>query len=488
MSYIRPLDRNQFTMMNKLDDLIRPDHFVRLLDAFVDRIVTDNLDVFGVEAVGEVGHPHYSQATMLKQYFYGYIIGVQSSRKLETEGCRNIELIWLLGTLSPDHWTIAHYRKTHSAQIKFAATRLRQFLVDNGYIAGDRMAVDGSKFKANASRDMLSAETIAKRFAQVENDLAQHLQTLATNDRREDIIEELDGDDAEREAALMDKIAKLETELDKLAGLNKTINETGQGHISPADPDARLMRSRDGKMAAYNVQIVVDAKYHFIADSEVLTDANDSSALVVMAGSLVKELGVTPKELAADAGYYTPDDIELVEARHGIACVVPPPRLPQDADGVTFVYDDVNDRYVCGQGKPLPLVQKNKPKGAAFINVYQGTQCDGCTLRTACTDSKHGRIINRYHNHAWRERFKERMKTYESRIAIAMRKCLVEHPFGTLKWLAGKIPLLMRGKDNVATEINLMTTAYNLKRLFNVTSFDTLAAQFALYDWRRATA
>ena len=194
----------------------------------------------------------------------------------------------------------------------------------------------------------------------------------------------------------------------------------------------------------------------------------------------------TPKELLADAGYYTSDDIERVEAEHGIACYVPPP--PQPLEAVSFVYDDVNDRYVCSEGKPLPLKVKNKAKGRSFVSVYQGTQCNGCALRTACTDSEHGRMINRYHNHAWRERFKERMKTYKSRVTIAMRKCLVEHPFGTMKWLAGKIPLLMRGRDNVATEINMMTTAYNLKRLFNVTSFVTLDEQFTNYNWGAAKA
>jgi transposase len=490
MSHIKPLDRQQLTMLSSLDDLVRHDHPVRLLDDLIDRIVGKNPTVFGTETTGDVGRPQFSHATMLKEYFYGYCNGIASSRRLETESERNIELIWLLGTLSPDHWTIANYRKTHANEIKFVATRLREFLRDNGYIAGRRMAVDGSKFKANARRDMLTVEKINKRFEHVEKNLEHYLQILTTNDAREDMMQEIENEPTltDRETVLLDKIVKLQQELEQLGQLRSTMAETGQKYISPADPEATLMRSREGKLPAYNMQIVVDDKHKFIADSEVLTDDNDHAALSTMADSLTEELGIRPRELLADSGYYTPDDIEQVEKIHGITCYVSVPRTKQKSGKIAFTYDSINDQYLCSQGNPLPLKASNVQKGRSLLNVYQGIQCHRCPIRSACTTSKYGRIIKRYLNHQWRERFKLRMSEYKSRIILGIRKCLVEHPFGTIKWMGGKVPLLLRRKEKVETELNLYTTAYNLKRLFNLETFDRLFDLFATYKWKTERA
>jgi transposase len=492
MSYIQPQDRSQFTMMGKLDDLVSPDHPVRLLDMMIDEIVKNNPDVFGTETFGDPGRPEFSHATLQKEIHYGYCNKVNASRRLETESERNIELIWLLGALSPDHWVIANYRANFDKEIKFVATKVRQFLRDNGYIAGKRMAVDGSKFKANARRDMLTIEKIEKRFEHAERDLEKYLQILADNDTREDVIESLEQSDdswTDRESALLDRIVKLQQELESLNKMKETMKTTGQTYISPTDPEARLMRSRDGKVPAYNVQIIVDDKHKFIADSEVLTDENDLGALAPMVDSLIEELGITPEELLADAGYNAPDAIEQVESSHNIGCYVAQKRKKESPQAaVTFSYDQPNDQYVCSRGRLLPLKARNVRKNKSLVNVYQGTQCHGCPIRTACTQSKYGRQINRYVNHQWREQFKQRMKEYKSRIVLAIRKCLAEHPFGTIKWLAGKIPLLLRGQRKVSTEINLYTTAFNLKRLFNLETFETLTDQFATYNWKTAKA
>jgi len=517
MSYIQPLNRHQLTMMSSLDDLVPPDHPVRLLDMLIDRIVKENPDVFGVETFGDVGRPAFSHATMLKQYFYGYCNSMRSSRRLETEAGRNIELIWLLGALSPDHWVIAAYRAKCDTEIKFVATKLRQFLRDNDYIAGKRMAVDGSKFKANARRDTLTVEKIEQRFEHIERDMEHYLHLLTHNDAREDIIESLDtdgggggrGDDhddddgsswTDRETALVDRIVALQQEVESLKHLKDLMAATGQTYISPTDPEAHVMRTREGTMPAYNVQIVVDAKHHFIADSEVLTDENDIGALEPMVDSLIEELGITPEDMLADTGYNAAEAIERVEAAHEITCYVAQPRTKEQSgaplakarkDGtvpgaITFTYDAANDQYRCSEGKPLVLKSRNKRQRQSRVNVYQGTQCQGCPVRAVCSTSKYGRQVHRFANQPWREQFKARMKEYKSRILLALRRCMVEHPFGTLKWLAGRIPLLVRGLGKVKTEINLLTTAYNLKRLFHLQSFATIADQFATYRWQTA--
>ena len=220
-----------------------------------------------------------------------------------------------------------------------------------------------------------------------------------------------------------------------------------------------------------------------IADSEVLTEECDSNALPTMVASLVEEIGVTPREVLADKGYYTPDLIEEVETTHGCTCVIPYPEQKKSDAATTFQYDAQTDAYTCSEGKLLPIKQKNKRKRDSLVDVYQGIQCQDCRVREACTTSRYGRLVNRYHNHEWRQRYKERFLQPPTKIKVALRKCLVEHPFGTIKLLGGKIPLLLRGSKKVATEINLYATAFNLKRMFNIESFQQLSNLFATYRW-----
>jgi|WetSurMetagenome_2_1015567.scaffolds.fasta_scaffold136370_1 transposase len=486
MSFIQPSDRQQFTMMGALDDLIAPDHPVRLLDELIERIVRDNPEHFGVERPGEVGRPQYAPATMLKLYLYGNINGIRSSRKLEMETKRNVELIWLLGTLSPDHWTIAQYRKEYGDQIKAATTAVRQFLRQQGYVRAERIAIDGSKVKANARRDMLTAEKIAKRLAGTDEELERYLALLAENDRRDDVAEDLSDDDpTKRETALIDKIIALQQQVEELTHHQEQLRVSGKTYISPADPEATLMKSRDGILPAYNVQIAVDAAAGFIAASEVITDATDIYALPIMAKAVEGELHQHPAEYIADRGYYNPDLLEQVEHDHGVRCYVgvkESAKHPASSDRITFTYDKEHDYYWCSEGKPLPLLSRKK-KRHSIANVYQGTDCHGCPVRALCTTSNNGRQINRYHNHDWRERYKERLRSPIARIRSQLRKCLVENPFGTMKCLAGKIPLLLRGRAKVATEINLLTTAFNLKKLFNLKPFGIIYAEITSQRW-----
>jgi transposase len=488
MSYIQPSDRHQATLMNSLDDLISSRHPVRLLDKLVDGIVKQNPDRFGVEPVGDVGRPHYSHSTLIKLHLYGNINGIRSSRKLETETHRNIELIWLLGELKPDHWTIAQYRKCCGEQITFVAREFRHWLHQYGYITAEHMAVDGSKVKANAARTVLTDEKIVARLAHLDTQIEEYLGVLAENDHREDVIDDF-SDQATpdvRESALIDKIVALQQKVEELSQHKEHLERhKDQTYLSPADPEAMLMKSRDGKHPAYNVQLAVDAKHGFIVADEVLTDANDLNALPVVVNAIEEVLGIVPASLSADKGYYTPDQIEQIEQNYGTRCYVAVKESSKDSspEAVTFRYDKEQDCYWCSEGKPLPLNDRNMKLHKSVVNRYRGTQCQECFRKAHCTTSRSGRQITRYENHDWRQRYRERMNAPIAKFMLRLRKCLAEHPFGVIKCLGGKIPLLLRGKAKVATEITLLTTAFNLKRLFNLSPFEKILAQFVAHRW-----
>ena len=490
MSYVTPADRSQYVLMNTLDDLVPSNHPVHLIEAIVEKVVADNPNHFGRPTIGDVGRPEYSPPTLLKLYLYGFVHGIRSSRRLEAETRRNIEVMWLLGMLSPDHWTVSQFRKEHRENIKFVTKEFRRFLHDTGYIKGERVSIDGSKMKANAKREMLTLAKIEKRMRQVDEKLEEYLNKLAENDAREDVLEELEqtDDTTERERQLVEKIVEVQQQLEALQQQKALLEQTGNSPLSLADPEAKLMRTRDGKMPAYNVQLVVDDAHKMIADSEVLTEQNDVAALPTMVHSLKEELGIVPKEILADTGYYNPALIEHVESNNtDLQCYIPLPEKPSDRDHVTFTYDAERNQYTCSEGKPLMLFTRHKQRrGKSLASGYRGTECTGCHLRHECTTSKRGRIVYRYHNQQWRDGYKSRMSTPAARDIARLRKSLAEHPFGTIKCLGGKIPLLLRGVLNVATEINLYTFAYNLKRLINSETIASLLEKVREHRWAPA--
>jgi len=473
-------------MMNSLDDLIFSDHPVRILDSIVEQVVRANPEEFaGKRLESDPGAPAYSPQTMLKLFLYGYFINCRASRKLEAETKRNIELMWLLGMLSPDHWTIAEYRKNHGDQIKAVTTAFRQFLYAHEYIKAKRVAIDGVKMKASAKREMLTLERIEKRLEHLDTQLEEYLSKFAENDMRDELSDELETLDSVDEVNrhLVNKIIALQKQIEELTSQKETLRNSEQTYLSPTDAEARLMKTRDGKMPGYNIQSVVDETSHMIAATEVLTEPDDHSALPVMVQSVQQELGVIPELITADAGYYTPDAIEKVESETNATCYIPVPEKNKTST-IEFQYDASTDSYSCSAGKPLVLFQKNKLRRNSRADVYRGTQCTGCHLRSQCTSSKYGRIVHRYHNQDWRDSFCERMKHPASKAIIALRKGLVEHTFGTIKLIGGKLPLLLRGARKVATEINLYATAYNFIRLLNCASWDNLEEQIASYSWK----
>jgi transposase len=484
--YIEPADRYQYQLMSSLDDLIAPDHPVRIIDKIVDAIVSANKERFEKERSTEVGRPAYHDATHIKLYLYGYFNGIKSSRKLEVETHRNKELIWLLGGLTPDHWTISNYRKEKADDIKYVTKKFREFLRDNGYIKLKTVAIDGSKIKANTNRDMLTIDRIEKKTEGIEGKIEEYLSKIAENDDREDIIEEIEAEDKEENRKkYLDKIIELKKQLEDLQKQKEILENEGRNYISRTDQQARLMKSRDGKIPGYNVQIAVDGEYKMIADSEVVTDESDFNQLPNMIESIKEELDKVPEEVIADKGYHKPDLIEQIEKKDpGIKIYSPPEKTIKDKEEIKFTYDKEKDEYECSLGKKLVLKQKNKKFNKTLKNVYQGLDCDGCPQRNKCTNSKKGRIIHRYSNQQWRDEYKMRMQSAIGKEKVLLRKTMAEHPFGTIKCLMGKIPLLLRGLRKVSTEINIYTTVYNLKRLINIESFDLIILKISEFKWK----
>lgn len=482
MNYLQAADRKQLTLMNSLDDLVPENNIVRIIDLVVDQIVLSNPDKFNKARETEVGRPAYSPSTLLKLYLYGYLNGISSSRKLEAETYRNIEVMWLLGKLRPDHWTISNYRKEQGDEIKFVTREFIRFLKSKGYIKGETIAIDGTKIKANANRDMLTAKKIENRLKNLNEKIENYLESMAENDIVEDIKEEIAGEikGSEINKALIEKIIEAQKKIEKLQSEKEYLEKSGQERVSPNDREARLMKSRDGKLPAYNVQMAVDQENKLIADSEVVTEENDKRQLSSMVESVEEEIGERPKEVIADKGYYSPSLIEKVESTEETECYVD---VEKKEEEIKFTYDKEKDEYKCSEGKRLVLFQRDKKRENGTADVYRGIECDGCKKRDICTSSKKGRMKHRYNNQEFVENYKKKMEGKVAREKIKKRKSIAEHPFGVIKYWMGKIPLLLRGREKVATEINIYTTAYNLRRLINIVEFDQLVEEIKGYNW-----
>jgi len=483
MHYIPPKDRTQTSIMQpSLDEMIGVDAEVRILDLLITEIVRQNQGKFRYKGKFSVGRKAYSPETMLKLYLYGYLNGISSSRKLEAECNRNIEVMWLLGSLAPDFKTISDYRKDNGKQIKYLTRQVRLFLRDKKYIKGEVVAIDGTKLKANAKREMLTRSGLDKRLSRMADDMEDYLAELEENDVHDD----QDHDDTSSHRQLVDKVVKLEQEIERLQAYKKDMNARGVNYYSPADPDAKLLKAREGKVPGYNIQSAVDSGHGMIASLEVCDSPNDSHQLKPMVDHVKQDIGIAPEIVSADKGYDNPDMIEEVELDGKTQCAVPAQRSSRDRDEIDFTYNEAADEYICSQGKRLRLIQRNKQKRNSIANVYQGKECGGCSLRSLCTTSKKGRIIHRYHNQEWRDHYRDRIQTRAIKALIDQRKTIVEHPFGTIRAWMGKTQLLLRGRPKVQIEMDLYGTVYNLRRIMNIVSFTELEEMIAGYNWKMA--
>lgn len=486
MHYKKPKSRNELLLYPNIDLWVKQDSPVRLIDLVVEKFIGENEDDCSWGGHSDQGCTSYSPSTMLKLLMYCYFNWIPGSRRMENETYRNIEVIWLLGDLKPDHWTICKFRRENNGLIRSVAIEFRKFLMTSGYIEGKTLVFDGSKMKAYAGRDVYSEKTLKTRIENIEQTLEKYLDNMEEMDELEDRLEQESNDKDD----LKKKIEKLENEKNKLEEFKKQLKESGKRYMSPTDPDANLMKSRDGKMACYNVQTGVDAKHHMIAMAEVTTDECDINLLKTDFKDLTDQLGFTPKEIEADKGYGNINQIKEIQKSSDTTCYIPmqePPTKKQDREnGIKFIYNTDNDTFTCPNNKILKLHSRNFKQDDQTYNIYKCHDCIGCPIKNKCTKSKTGRAIKVNVNHEWINNYREWIEKKENIGKVKQRKTIVEHPFGTIKIMMGKFCFLLRKKQKVQIEVDLYTTVYNLKRLINIENMEKLFQKVGKYNWKIA--
>jgi hypothetical protein len=419
---------------------------------------------------------------MLSLLVYGYFNGVASSRKLERETYRNIEVLWLMEGLQPDHWTICEFRRTNEGLIKDFLNTFRKFLLKSDYATAHCLVFDGTKVKAYAKKEMLTSKSIQEKLENIDQSISEYLLKLESNDNHDNELEE----SRKEIQKLKEKIEKLEKLKSKFENLGKELVESGKKRIAPNDKDAVLVKGRDGKFPGYNVQAGVEPKGHFIMTNKVTTDVNDLNQLEDCVQLATKELGVKLKEVSADKGYRNTTQIIKIEESGETQCFVPlqeTQREKEEKKGIKFEYDKLNNIYTCSQGKKLKLLVKNTKMHGAVYNVYKCHECDNCPIREECTKSKTGRIVKRNINQEQIDSYKQKLESSYAKEKINERKQVVEHPFGTIKWLMGKFNFLLKGKQKAQIEFDLYSTAYNIKRLMNCATASELVPKMIEYKW-----
>jgi len=472
MHYKEKISREQFMFMS-YETMIATDNAVRLIDLVCKKFLTEH--PFNEKWKGNTneGRKSYPPDSMLKMLVYGYFNGITSSRKLEKETYRNIEMIWLMEGLQPDHWTICDFRRESGTIMKDFLRFFRKFLIANNYATTDKVVFDGTKVKAYAKKEMLTVESIGEKLENIDKSISEYLSKLESNDQNDNELETAKSEIEE----LKEKIRKLESAKSKLERAKRDIEKSGKKYYAPNDTEAVMVKGRDGKFPGYNVQVGVEPKGHFIMTDRVTTDTNDMQQLQECVESFTQETGAVPKEVSADKGYSNTTQILEIEKDGKTKCYIPlieTKREMQEKEGITFEYNAEGDTYTCSQGKQLLLHSRNHKNRGAYYNVYKCHGCEECTVRAKCTKSKTGRILKRNVDQDKVDQYKERIAGEYAKGKSRERKTLVEPPCGTIKMLMSKCNLLLKGEAKVQTEFDYYTAAYNLKRLIGCATISDL--------------
>jgi transposase len=462
---------------------VESDSPVRLIDLVVEEFIRGNEAYCTWGGKSNAGCRSYSPSTMLKLLLYCYFNWIPGSRRMEKETYRNIEVIWLLGDLKPDFWTICYFRKENRELIRSAALALRKFLLSEGYADGKTIVFDGSKMKASAGWLMRSDKQLKSRIDNIEQTLEKYLENTGEIDELEDRLEKESQDNEE----LMKRVDELEKEKAKLEELRNTLAGSSKKYVSPTDPDASLMKSRDGNKPCYNVQTGVDARHHMIILAEVTSKECDFEMLKPDFESVKEQLKIIPHEIEADTGYGNVDQIREIEESSSTICAIPiqePLSKKKDKEnGIEFKYDSKTNSYKCPNGRILHSYGKNSKRRRQLYNLYRCYDCSGCPIKDKCTSSPKGRSIRVNVNQKWIDSYKARLNKEENIRKIKQRKTIVEHPFGTIKMMMGKMGFLLRSKCKVQVEVDLYTTVYNLKRLITIENMESLMIKVRTYAW-----
>ena len=474
MNHRTGLDRSQTLLFpERLEDYIAAENPARFLDAFVGSLDLHALR-FTKARCARTGCPPYDPAALLKLYLYGYLHRVRSSRLLEAECHRNVEVLWLLGKLAPDFKTSADFRKDNLKPLKAVA---RQFILlcrQLELFGGELLAIDGSKFAAVNARDQnFNAAKLQDLIARADARLAEYLQQLDTADAAEP------GGAAMSKSELAAKIAALQEKQDWHKKLLAEL-DAEQKQVSVTDPDTREMPTAHGTIVGYNAQLAVDAKHKLIAADDVTNEVNDLKQLASVALDAKANLALKQAEVVADAGYYNAAEVSRC-LEHGITPYIPKADTSANtARGLygkrQFKYDAAQDVYVCPAGGALTDRFATYELGRE-LRYYRASGCKSCALKSRCTRNKANRTITREENEHLMEAMAARLRAQPGKFKL--RKTLAEHPFGTIKRWFGYTHFLLKGLEKVRCEWSLTTRAYNLKRVLNLVSFQKLMAAVA---------
>ena len=458
--FIEGEDRNQATLFpERIDDYVAEDSPVRVVDVFID-----DLDVSGLGFRTEpnaTGRPSYHPKMMLKLYVYGYLNRVQSSRRLEREAQRNVELMWLTGRLAPDFKTIADFRKDNGEAIRLVCREFVMLCRKLGLLNNTLVAIDGSKFKAVNNRDKnFTRAKMKRRLAEVEASIDRYLEQLTEYDATE-----LDDDKGQ---VLEDKIIKLREEMARLKKREVRMLEAPDQQLSLTDPDARSMKSRGGGIVGYNVQTAVDTDHHLIVAHEVTNAVSDRHQLTRMAQQAKTALQTESLNVLADRGYYSGQELRSCE-QNNIATYVPNSATSNNKakgqfDRSEFHYHAKDDEYECPAGERL-IYRFTRTESGKEIRRYWSSSCPTCPIHAQCTTGKNRRVSRWVHEEVV-ERAAARLAAKPD--AMHIRRATVEHPYGTLKGWMGSTHFLTKTLDHVSTEMSLHVLAYNMKRVINL--------------------
>ena len=475
MSHIAGHDRTQTLLLpESVDDYVGPENPVRFIDAFVNGL---DLTAAGFARVAAkvTGRPGYAPKDLLKLYIYGYLNRVRSSRRLEAETHRNIEVIWLLRHLKPDFKTLADFRRDNRNAFR---PIFRQFVLlcrQLDLFGRELLAMDGTRIKAVNNKDRnFTRASLAQFIKLADAKLDDYLQRLDQSDVTEN------GTVGSRVKNLAEKIAAIRQRRTRCKDMLAELDRTGEDQISLTDPDSRAMAAHTRVAVGYNVQVAVDTKHKLIVEQQVTNQVVDMGLLTQTAEPAKEVLGIEKIAVVADRGYFKIEDIEACE-KAGIEPYVPrPQRGPSVKAGLfrkdEFQYDAASDSYVCPAGQRLHPYSSSLLRGLKKINYVNKLACDDCVIRSRCTGGRF-RTVSRLENEAVLDRMQARLAKRPD--VLDRRRETVEHPFGTIKQWMNQGAFLMRGLEKVRAEFSLTALAYNLRRVLNLVGFTELMAALA---------
>ena len=472
--FIEGADRTQAMLLPEcVEDYVGPDNPVRVVEAFVEQL---DLRAMGFEGSDPqaTGRPAYHPSVLLKIYIYGYLNRIQSSRRLEQETQRNIELMWLTGRLMPDFKTIANFRKDNGRAIRQVC---RQFIVlcrQLNLFSQALVAIDGAKFKAVNNRDKnFTSAKMKRRMAAIDESIERYLSSMDTADRAEPEVAAL------KKGRLQDKIDALKQQMERLKAIETQMNASPDKQVSLTDPDARSMKNREGGIVGYNVQTAVDAEHHLIVAHEVVTDGVDRDQLAPMAEQARQAIGTEALTVVADRGYFKSEQI-LECTKSGITPIVPKSltsnnRAEGRFDKQDFIYVAEDDEYRCPAGERA-IRRFTTLEAGLTIHKYWTSACPRCPIKAQCTTGDYRRIT-RWEHEAVLEAMQDRLDRQPE--IMRVRRQTAEHPFGTLKLWMGTSHFLTRTLKRVRTEMSLHVLAYNLKRVMRILGIGAMLTALA---------